>query len=311
MKKLTVALAFGALVTTAACSETPTGMLTPDGAPLYAAAFATPQPTYPTSFEGITPDAFPGNFVASDDDQVCYALVALEYIDEVTTEMLGFKVNLPDTSTNAHFDILLSTDLRYLAWEALSGATPVAFIIKGGPNFHVYDYVGTEFDSDSWLASPKTSNGRNIAGISHYNVCYTRDVPEGDQGCTPGYWRNHADRWLGVAPADDFDDTFSDADTTVNFFTPDITLGTAIQLGGGGVNAFARHATGALLNAYGGVANVGDGATVEYPYTVAQVIQMVQDVWNGDLDMEEAKDLFEEANELGCPLSGTRAVPVS
>jgi hypothetical protein len=99
-----------------------------------------------------------------------------------------------------------------------------------------------------------------------------------------------------------------DATFGVDLFSPDITLGVAIQLGGGGSNALARHATAALLNALGGVPNA-DGTTVDYPYTVAQVIQMVQDaVANGTI--EATKDLLAAANELGCPLSGTRALPV-
>jgi hypothetical protein len=44
-------------------------------------------------------------------------------------------------------------------------------------------------------------------------------------------------RNLSPPPTDDFDATFSDAETTVDFFVPDITLGTAIWLGGGGVHA--------------------------------------------------------------------------
>jgi hypothetical protein len=265
-----------------------------------AASFGTPQPTYPKSYEDITPVMYAGNFVASDDDQVCYALSALGYIDEVTEEMRGFKIDPPTAYNDGNIDVILSGNGRYLAWASGENATALAFIIKGGPNYHVYDYVGLGIDADSWLASPQ--NGKNIPGISHYNVCYT--VTGGDEGCTPGYWRNHADRWVGVAPADDFDATFG-----VDLFNPNITLGTAIWLGGGGVNAFARHATAALLNANGGVPNA-DGTTVNYPYTAAEVIQMVQDAV-ADGTIEATKDLFEAANELGCPLSGTKAVPVN
>jgi hypothetical protein len=107
----------------------------------------------------------------------------------------------------------------------------------------------------------------------------------------------------GVAPTDDFDWTFG-----VDLFDPDITLGQAIWASGGGNNALARHATAALLNAHGGVANA-DGTTVAYPYTVEQVIQMVQDAVTIDT-IEATKDAFAAANELGCPLSGTSADPV-
>jgi hypothetical protein len=216
-----------------------------------AASFGAPEPTYPTSFAGITPDEYPGNFVSSDDDQVCYDMSALGYIGEVTSEMRGFKIDPPTAYNDGNIDVILSADTRYLAWASEENATVLAFIIKGGPNYHVYDYVDSGFDADSWLASPRTNNGR-IPQISHYNVCYELEVGD-DTGCTIGYWRNHADRWLGVAPADDFDTTFG-----VDLFTPDITLGAAIKLGGGGVNNLARQATAALLNAYGGVPNADE-----------------------------------------------------
>jgi hypothetical protein len=251
------------------------------------------------SGRGVEPDSYPGNFVSSDDDQVCYDMSALGYIGEVTSEMRGFKIDPPVNYNDGYVSTTLSADGKYLDWKSFN-ATVLAFIIKGGPSYHVYNYVGTGFEWDNELHSPL--NKKNVPAISHYNVCYALD--EGDQGCTPGYWRNHADRWIGVAPADDFDATFG-----VDLFNPDITLGQAIWLGGGGVNAFARHATAALLNAYGGVPNA-DGTTVAYPYTAAEVIQMVQDaVANGTI--EATKDLFEAANELGCPLSGTPASPAS
>jgi hypothetical protein len=256
-----------------------------------------------TSFRGITPDTYPGNFVSSDDDQVCYDMSELGYIDEVTGDMFGFKIDPPVDFSNNWVEVQIYDKGRKLKWQSKNNATVLAVITKGGPNFNVYDYVNTGFEWDKDLVSP-LHRGTNPPQISHYNFCYSIDVPEGDQGCTPGYWRNHADRWFGVAPADDFDTTFG-----VDLFTPDITLGTAIQLGGGGVNALARHATAALLNAYGGVPNTGDGATVAYPFSPAEVIQMVQDAVANDT-IEDTKDLLDAANNLGCPLSGTSAVKV-
>jgi thrombospondin type 3 repeat protein len=108
------------------------------------------------------------------------------------------------------------------------------------------------------------------------------DQPSGE-GCTPGYWKNHLSSWAatGYSPSADFDATFG-----VNLFSPNITLRTAINLGGGGVNKLARHGTAALLSA----AHPG----VNYPYTVAQVIAAVQ---AGDSDTLAA------FNELGCSLN--------
>lgn len=244
-----------------------------------------------TSQRGVTPDTYPGNFVASDDDQVCYELVNQGLIDEFDGEMVGFKVDPPQSGTTG----LVSYTLHqpYLDWIIEDGSTMLAVLVKGGPNYNVYDYVGTGFDWDNNLASPIGKNGRYPA-ISHFNICYNPPADdEGDQGCTPGYWRNHLDRWRGAATTDDFDTTFD-----VDMFDPNITLGQAISSPQThGTNAF--HAVAALLNAYSDqLGPDGQGQFVAYPYDVATVIAKVQ--------AGEFADL-KTANELGCPLSGTPA----
>jgi hypothetical protein len=259
-----------------------------------------PTESTPVSGQGIVPMAYEGNFVSSaDDDQVCYDMSALGYIGEVNEEMRGVKIDPPADYENAFVSVVLSADGKLLDWETIN-AKMLAFIVKGGPNYNVYNYVPYDYTSDSGLGAPFYK--KSYPQISHYNFCYQLDLPEGDQGCTPGYWRNHADRWLGVAPGDDFDATFG-----VELFDPNITLGQAIS-NPQTFGTFAFHAVAALLNSYGGVPN-GDGTTVDYPYTTAEVLQMVQDaVANGTI--EETKDELAAANELGCPLSGTSAVKV-
>lgn len=115
--------------------------------------------------------------------------------------------------------------------------------------------------------------------------------PSGGQGCTPGYWKNHLTAWAdtGYAPGDSFDSTFGVTSTG------NPTLQKAINTGGGGEEALFRHATAALLNA----ASPG----VDYDFTVAQVIQMVQSAYSSG-DFESVKNQFEVANEKGCSLEG-------
>jgi hypothetical protein len=264
---------------------------------------------YGTTERGIIPTAYAGNFVSSDDDQVCYDMSAMGYIGEVTSEMRGFKIDPPVAYSDDFVSTTLSNGGKELNWTTTAGTQILAFIIKGGPSYNVYDYVGgvgtpafnwNNAEYDNGLISP--IQGRKTPQISHYNFCYTPEPGE-LEGCTPGYWRNHADRWVGVAPTADFDATFG-----VDLFNPNITLGAAIWATGGGNNALARHATAALLNAYA-KADGSLGQFVNYPYTVAEVIQMVQDaVANGTI--EATKDTLAAANELGCPLSGTAALPV-
>ena len=110
---------------------------------------------------------------------------------------------------------------------------------------------------------------------------------DGGEACTPGYWKNlkKPDRLVkwseaGYDPANDFDTTFG-----VDLFDPDISLGLAIKMGGGGVKKLARHGTAALLSA----AHPG----VNYPLSVAEVIAAVQ---AGDADT-----LADYNEDLNCP----------
>jgi hypothetical protein len=300
MRKLIAVAALGVFVL-AGCQDSPTVPLNPDVDPLLAAEFGSPRNNdYPVSHQGIDPTEHPGNFVSSDDDQVCYDMSALGYIGEVMGDMFGFKIDPPVNYDDGYVEVILSGDMRYLAWEA-TNATVLAFILKGGPNYHVYDYVESGIDADSWLASPLNRRG-NIPEISHYNVCYQRDVPDVGQGCTIGYWRNHADRWP-ISPTLDFDDTFG-----VDLFNPDITLGTAIWLGGGDINNLARQATAALLNAWAATegTNVDPDQFVAFPLTPQQVIDLVQQAVT-DGTIAATAEYLDGLNNGGCPLGGTRA----
>jgi hypothetical protein len=103
----------------------------------------------------------------------------------------------------------------------------------------------------------------------------------GETGCTPGYWRQdqHFDSWTSpLVPATLFSDVFCDGPIDIieirsnpNFgggtkLNP--TLLEAVWAKGGGINALARHAVAALLNAS---ANIG------YPLSVDDVKTLVCD----------------------------------
>jgi hypothetical protein len=119
-------------------------------------------------------------------------------------------------------------------------------------------------------------------------LCVTVERTGGNQGCTPGYWRQviHYDSWFGYAPNQSFSSVFG--------VGPNITLAAALRLEGGGQNALIRHAVAALLNAASG--------SVNYPYTTAQVIAKVQAAFATG-NFEAHKNDFVAANELGCPLN--------
>jgi hypothetical protein len=276
----------------------------------------------------ITPKGYSGNFVSSDDQQVCYGLAKLGAIDgfATTEDMAGFRVDPPAnyTSPDGLVSVTLSPDGKFISWQAEEGVVMNGIIVKGSTTFNVYDYTKTGLLADGHLGAPQqTLKGKlQSPQISHYNVCYTPPADEINNGCTPGYWRNHADRWAVLNSTDEYDATFGlSSPYYINPTTlAPYTLGYAIWAGGGAnelvSDALARHSTAALLNAYGGVPDTvdttGDGATVNYKYTPEVVISMVQAaVASGDVTQIQAtKDLFQDANESGCPLEGTRAVSV-
>ena len=151
----------------------------------------------------------------------------------------------------------------------------------------------------------------NIAGVNGLSVSDGSQVTDsdpawvscferGDEGCTPGYWKQpqHWHYWYNYEPANGFFDVF-DRTITISWSmegkpvpTTNPTLLQALQAKGGGINALARHAVAALLNAY--------SPDVSYAYNSDEVIAMTQASIDSGV-YEPTKNIFEQANEAGCP----------
>jgi hypothetical protein len=122
----------------------------------------------------------------------------------------------------------------------------------------------------------------------------------GFEGCTPGFWKTHPTTavWgpTGFEPSDEFFDIFG-VHITVKVGKQQITdpsLIQALNAEGGGINALARHAVAALLNAA--------HPEVDYPFTEADIIaDVAAAIASGDKQIIEAlKNDLDEANNLGC-----------
>lgn len=87
----------------------------------------------------------------------------------------------------------------------------------------------------------------------------------GDQGCGPGFWKNHVAAW---AAAGIFPDAAFNASFGVDWFGEDFSLADALKSRGGGRQKLARHGTAALLNAA--------SPEVRYPLDVSAVVAAVQ-----------------------------------
>jgi hypothetical protein len=163
--------------------------------------------------------------------------------------------------------------------------------------------------------------GDGIGPDDYQDVIIEVEVPQEAQGCTPGYWKQeqHFGSWVGYSPGILFSEVF-DRTITIKYKEDngspanwrgskpritykqmngqpvdleDPTLLQALNANGGGINALARHAVAALLNA--------NNPDVNYEYSVAQIISMVQLAIDSG-DYGPTKDMLEMANEEYCPL---------
>ena len=112
----------------------------------------------------------------------------------------------------------------------------------------------------------------------------TTTTPPGDEGCTPGFWKNHTEDWDVYVPGQTVMSVFSEAPDSV----ANLTLLKGLKNGGGQEEALTRHAIAALL----GAAN----DEVDYPLTVQQVIDMVNAAFASG-DFESTKDVLERFNK--------------
>jgi hypothetical protein len=121
---------------------------------------------------------------------------------------------------------------------------------------------------------------------------------EATEGCTPGYWKNHTEAWVGFTP----DQTLGSVFTFPNAADPlaGATLHEALSFSGGPTLAdkqalFLHHAVAGLLNASAGL---------DYELSVNGVTKTVNRLLakNRAGAYERVKDEFDAANNLGCPL---------
>ncbi|OIU70795.1 hypothetical protein [Rossellomorea aquimaris] len=108
------------------------------------------------------------------------------------------------------------------------------------------------------------------------------------QGCNSETWAENQDKWVGYCPNNMFNMIFMR-----QAFNPDITLLQALLLEGDGLEALARTASAALLNAVSPMVN--------YPLTAMEVIQKFQDAYDSG-EYEETIAEFSSYNNMYCPM---------
>ena len=138
---------------------------------------------------------------------------------------------------------------------------------------------------------PPTCEEPNV--IDDKGECVPPPPPPGDEGCTPGYWKNHTSSWQ----------VYSTSTTLTSLFGVNALAGTlldGLNFGGGaGVvgakRILLRAASAALLNA------VHTG--VNYPaQDVIALVTSALNAGNRDAMLSLASSLDND-NNLGCPLN--------
>lgn len=126
--------------------------------------------------------------------------------------------------------------------------------------------------------------------------------PPGEDGCTPGYWKNHTDSWAGTgySPLQTTGSVFSGASAFPTLASQSLLQ--SLQGGGGsgtlgGARILVRAAVAALLNA--------GHSGVDYPRTTAEILADVNAALtsnNRNAMLALASELDSD-NNLGCPLN--------
>jgi hypothetical protein len=126
----------------------------------------------------------------------------------------------------------------------------------------------------------------------------------GQEGCTPGFWKNHKGAWPApYTTSSQFDDVFNVSAAFAGTLGGGKTLLNVLKQGGGCEKALGRHAVAALLNSL----HVG----VSFGKSSGQVISKV----NAALAtancavIEATKNELADLNEQACPLDGKVADP--
>lgn len=198
--------------------------------------------------------------------------------------------------------ITWSTDptCTYVSWSFNGNHCGLAVILKGGNAANVYVYDAS-CQSDQGLASPLNMGGQ-VPELSNITFCWN-ECPDENQGCTPGYWKNHTDAWEGYSPSDKVGEVF-DIPDCLDDCSPlgGATLLEALSFGGGKTDCDAarllvHHAVAALLNA--------SHSGVNYPRTTADIISDVNSALAScdRATMLALKDELDADNNLGCPLN--------
>jgi len=216
--------------------------------------------------------------------------------DEIT---YSFTINNTSSSDSPDLliDSIVDNVIGDLSAEA-SGAGCDTLAQGSSCNFNV------NYTIDAGDPSPLV----NTVVVHYHPAEFPNDITDDDShtlniiqlefaGCTPGFWKNNIEGvWETYAPTNEFINVFGVSSFSIGKGKKgvlDPNLLEALNANGGGIDALARHAVAALLNAAHG--------DVAYPWTEAQIISAVQAAFASE-DYESLKNQLAGFNEEGCSI---------
>ena len=188
--------------------------------------------------------------------------------------------------------------------QLLVGAVNIAPLVQPGAEHEVVTINTTSqpliaSGSVTFILGSLVTHTLGSAGIDNIEVC--RTIVEGEEGCTPGFWKNHASAWAatGFTSGQNLESVFDVPDA---YGLDNFTLLQALSFSGGSTTAakaqiLLRAAVAALLNA--------GHPDVDYAQSAASIITEV----NAALASGSNATILALATELdtqnnaGCPIS--------
>src|SRR5215210_89257 len=211
--------------------------------------------------------------------------------------------------------------LRVFAGDAEAGRPDRIDVSNNGSVFNGLDASdGISFDSDALVVNipagvasttaqlfsePVNQNPDSllwVLGVLRLPLPGPGPNETGDEGCTPGYWKNHEDSWAGTgyAPGQTVGSVFSGSAAF-----PSLASKTLLQtLAGGGGPGLEGAAKILLRAAVAALLNAGHSG-VDYPRTTAEILADTNAaLTSGNRDtMLNLANGLDNDNNRGCPLN--------
>ena len=269
-----------------------------------------PDPLTNTATVDCTVDGFPNTLHAENGHTVELFQPSVEVVKDgpASAEMgetITYNFTVNNTGSSDSPDLVLDsvTDTVLGDLTAVATAAGCGTLASG---------ASCNFSANYTIQDSDPSPLVNVVTIHYHPDDFPNDVSDeadhsleiirgGDEGCTPGYWKNHLDSWVptGYSPSQTVESVF---DVPDSFGLDNKTLLQALNFGGGpgpkgGAQILLRAAVAALLNA--------SHSDVDYPRSASDVIADVNAALasgNRSTMLALAAELDSD-NNLGCPLN--------